>query len=81
MIHNNVLTASRMTAALNWAKNPTEENRIACDDARCNARIVNTASCAAADAAYAAAAADAADRKTERKWQADKIREIIPCPF
>ena len=24
-----------------------------------------------ADAAYAA----------ERKWQADKIREIIPCPF
>jgi hypothetical protein len=40
---------------------------------------------AAADAAAAAAAADsaaaAAARKAERKWQADKIRELIPCPF
>jgi hypothetical protein len=42
----------------------------------------------AADAAayvVAAVAADAADaaaaRATERKWQADKIREIIPNPF
>ncbi|MDE2100116.1 MAG: hypothetical protein KGL39_22870 [Patescibacteria group bacterium] len=36
---------------------------------------------AAAHAVYAAD--DAADdaRKTERKWQADKIREIIPNPF
>ena len=45
------------------------------------------AAAAAADAAAAAAyaAADAADaaaaRATERKWQVDKIREIIICPF
>lgn len=26
-------------------------------------------------------AADAADRLSERKWQADKIRELIPNPF
>jgi hypothetical protein len=41
---------------------------------------------AAADAAYAAcAAADAAAAYTaytaELKWQVDKIRELIPCPF
>ena len=55
------------------------------------------AAAAAADAAYAAddaayaaddaaayaayAAADAAARTEECQWQADKIREIIPCPF
>ena len=32
----------------------------------------------AADAAYAAAGAA---RLTERKWQANKIREMVPCPF
>ena len=37
---------------------------------------------AAAYAAYAAAyAADAAARKSERQWQADKIRSLIPNPF
>ncbi len=35
----------------------------------------------AADAYAAYAAADAAARQSERKWQADKIRELIPCPF
>ena len=36
---------------------------------------------AAADDASAFAAYAAADAAAERKWQADKIRELIPCPF
>jgi len=37
---------------------------------------------AAAAAAYAAADADAAAARADgRKWQANKIREIVPCPF
>ena len=75
----------------NWLANPTEENRKAC---RIAAYAADTsaaayAAYAAAAAAYAAAAdaasyaADAAAdaRLGERQWQADKIREIIPCPF
>ena len=103
-------------AALEWLKNPTENNResasayaaaanaayaYAADAAATNAAAA--AAAAAADAAYAAAAyaaayaasaasaaaaatyadaayADAAKLK-ERKWQADKIREIVTNPF
>ena len=69
----------------NWLANPTDENRKTCRIA------ADAAAYAAADAAYTAAyvaaadaAADAADpdaRNEERQWQADKIREIVPCPF
>ena len=72
-------------AAKEYALNPTEENRAKCKTA------ADAAAAAAAYDAYAAAyaAADDADayaayaaaRKTDRKWQADKIREIIPNPF
>ena len=114
-------------AALEWIKNPTDENRAKCRTAAAAAYAAYAAAAAAAAyaaaaaAAYAAAAyaadaaADAADaaadayaayaayaaaadaaayaayaaaadaaaaaRKSEIKWQADKIREIIPCPF
>jgi hypothetical protein len=46
------------------------------------AAYADAAAYAAADAAYAAADADAdVARTTEHKWQANKIREIIPNPF
>ena len=72
----------------NWLANPTEENREACriaadaaaraaDDATAYAAAYAADSTAAA-AAYAAAAAA---RLGDRQWQADKIRELIPCPF
>ena len=56
-------------AAANYLKTPSEANRKA-----------YAAAYAAYAAAYAAYAADAA-RATERKWQADKIRSLIPNPF
>ena len=57
-------------ALLEWLKHPTEANR----------KSAAGAADAAAAAAYAAAyAADA--KASERKWQADKIRELIPNPF
>ena len=52
--------------AKTWLANPTEENRQACRSAY---------------AAYAGDAAYATYRIKERQWQADKIRELIPCPF
>ena len=66
-------------AAQGWIKNPTT-----------GAAHAAYAAAHAADAAHAAHAADAADAAAyaahatyaaERKWQADKIRAIIPCPF
>jgi hypothetical protein len=63
-------------AAKEWVNNPNEENRKA---AYAAAYAAYTAY-AAADAAAADAAADA-DRKKECKWQADKIRELIPNPL
>jgi len=58
------------------------------DAAAADAAAAAYAAAYAAYAAYAAAAfaaaaaADvAADVAAERKWQADKIRELIPCPF
>jgi hypothetical protein len=48
-------------------------------DASSAAADAYTAAAYAASAAAASASADA--RKNERKWQANKIREIIPCPF
>ena len=76
-------------SARNWAKNPTEENRVKCKTASSAAAAYAAAYAAASSAAdaYAAAAyAYAADacacaRTTERKWQADKIRELIPNPY
>ena len=62
-------------AASKWLKEPTEKNRIAA------AAAAHAAAAAAADAADAAAYAAYAARLKERKWQADKIREIIPNPF
>ena len=74
-----------------WVKNPTEKNRQAAADAAAadasyasadaaaaSADAAATASAAASAAAYAAAYTGG---KKERQWQADKIREIIPCPF
>ena len=57
--------------------------------ATCAAAAAYAAAAAAYAAAYADAADDAAayaayaaaDAAAERKWQADKIRELIPCPF
>ena len=51
--------------------------------AAADAAAADAAAYAAADAANAADAADAAAAAyaAERKWQADKIRELIPCPF
>jgi hypothetical protein len=49
-----------------WAKNPTEKKQTLCKAAYADA---------------AACAADAYARKSERKWQADKIRELIPNPY
>ena len=40
-----------------------------------------TAAATAAAAAAAAAAAYADAYAAERKWQADEIRKIVPCPF
>ena len=85
-------------AAIEWVKNPTDENRKSADDAAyaaayaasyaasyaayaADAADADAAAYAAASAASAAAAADADGRGVERKWQADKIREIIPNPF
>ena len=83
-------------AAKAWVENPTEKNRQAAAAAAAAtyasaaaASAAYAAYAASADAAYAtyAAAASAAaayssvDGKKERQGQADKIREIIPCPF
>ena len=83
-------------AARNWANRPNEKNRkaaayaaAAADAAAADAAAAYAAAAyaayAAADAAYAAAdaAADAAyaAKSSEHKWQANKIREIIPNPF
>lgn len=61
-------------AAREWAKNPTEENRLICKTAADSAAAFAAAYAAADAAAYSA-------RATEGKWQVDKIREIIICPF
>jgi len=75
--------AATAAAAADAAANATA-------NAAANAAAAHVAAAAAADDAYAAYAAyDAADCAAayaaaylaERKWQADKIREIIPCPF
>ena len=62
-------------AAKAWADNPTDEKlalvKLAAWKARRSACEAAYAADDAADDAYAA----------ERKWQADKIRELIPCPF
>ena len=60
-------------AARNWLANPTA--------AAAAAAYADAAYAAAADSADAAAADSADARTSERKWQADKIRELIPCPF
>jgi hypothetical protein len=65
-------------AAREWANNPTEENRATC---RAAAAAAYAAAFAAAAAYAAAHAAAYAARTLERKWQAAKIREIIPNPF
>jgi hypothetical protein len=78
-------------AALKWAKDPTEANRVAA--AYAAAAIANAATAAAyaaayaaADAAYAAYAyADAADaaadaaaaREKEREWQSDRLLKLL----
>ena len=82
-------------AAKKCIEDPSEENKQAARIARnAYAAAADAGAAAAAAAAYAyaaaaynaAAAADAAAaaadaRKTERKWQADKIRELVKCPF
>ena len=61
--------SAAIAAAKAYLENPSEENRVA-------------AYAAAASAAYAAShAADYSGGLSESKWQADKIRELIPCPF
>ena len=105
-------------AALEWLKNPTENNRKSAAAAAAtpptppppppptppppppptpphaaaarrrlrHRRLRRHAAAAAyaadaADAAYAAAAYATASKLKERKWQSEKIREIIPNPF
>ena len=73
-------------SARNWAKNPTKENQESCR-AAADAAYAAYAAADAAAAAADAAAADAADAgaaaagASEHKWQADKVRELIPNPF
>ena len=68
--------------AREWVKNPTEENRVKCrTDAAEAAEAAATYAAATADAAAATADAAYAARKSERKWQANKIRSFIPNPF
>ena len=79
-------------AAQEWISNPTTGAARAADaadaayaaahaaDVADAARAAYAAAHVAADAARAADAAHAA-YAAERKWQADKIRAIIPCPF
>ena len=52
----------------------------AADAADAAAYAADAAAYAADAAAYAAAAADAA-RSSERKWQADELRKLVPNPF
>jgi hypothetical protein len=76
-----------VAAAAKWLKNPTEQNRQAAYAA--HAAYAVYAADATADAAVDAAAyvvdsaaytaADTAD--AEHKWQANKIRRIVPNPF
>ena len=60
-------------AAQAWADNPTDEKLARVKLAADEAWKARRSACAAA---YAAA-----DAAAELKWQADKIRELIPCPF
>ena len=60
-------------AAKAWADNPTDEKLARVKLAADEAWKARRSACAAA---YAAA-----DAAAELKWQADKIRELIPCPF
>ena len=57
-------------AAKAWADNPTDEKLA-------RVKLAADGAWKARRSAYAATAADDA----ELKWQADKIRELIPCPF
>ena len=81
---NNKAPRNAINAAKKWLKEPSEENRKA---AYAAADAAYAAAYAAADATDAAAyadayaAADAAARLSERKWQANQIRKIVPNPF
>jgi hypothetical protein len=63
-------------AALKWAKDPTEANRVAAIDAAYAAADASSAAYAAADA-YAAYAVAADARKKEREWQSDRLLKLL----
>jgi hypothetical protein len=66
-----------LEAAKKWLKAPTEENRTAAASADACAATAY----AVADAANADDAAYAAAKNEEKKWQCDKIREVLGNPF